>query len=34
MGAASRTIVEREFSWDLLADRYLQLYEELLSRKK
>jgi len=34
MGAASRTIVEREFSWDMLADRYLQLYDELLSRKK
>jgi glycogen synthase len=34
MGAASRTIVEREFSWDTLADQYLRLYDELLSRKK
>jgi glycosyltransferase involved in cell wall biosynthesis len=31
MGAQSRRIVESEFSWDVLVDRYLELYEELLS---
>lgn len=29
MGQASRRIVERDFSWTVLADRYLALYEEL-----
>jgi glycosyltransferase involved in cell wall biosynthesis len=34
MGDASRVIVEREFSWGALADQYLRLYEELLSRNR
>jgi glycosyltransferase involved in cell wall biosynthesis len=34
MGTGSREIVEREFSWDALADRYLELYAELLARNR
>jgi glycosyltransferase involved in cell wall biosynthesis len=30
MGAASRTIVEREFAWPVLADRHIALYRRLL----
>jgi glycosyltransferase involved in cell wall biosynthesis len=30
-GAQSRQIVETEFSWDVLVDRYVDLYQELLS---
>ena len=30
MGAASREIVEREFSWTVLIDRQLAIYDELL----
>jgi glycosyltransferase involved in cell wall biosynthesis len=32
MGARSRQIVEDEFSWSVLIDRYLALYAELLRR--
>jgi glycosyltransferase involved in cell wall biosynthesis len=32
MGALSREIVEQEFSWAILTDRYLALYRELLGR--
>jgi glycosyltransferase involved in cell wall biosynthesis len=32
MGARSREIVEREFAWPILVDRYLGLYGELLGR--
>lgn len=32
MGAASREIVEREFSWTVLAARQIAIYEELLLR--
>jgi glycosyltransferase involved in cell wall biosynthesis len=31
MGLEGRAIVEREFSWDAVADRLVALYEELLS---
>lgn len=31
MGQHSRTIVEREFAWDAVADRTLALYDEVLS---
>jgi glycosyltransferase involved in cell wall biosynthesis len=33
MGAASRTIVEREFSWSAAADRTMQVYHELLTQR-
>lgn len=32
MGAQSRRIVESEFAWSVLVDRYLDLYRELLGR--
>ena len=32
MGAKSREIVEREFSWSVLVERQIALYEELLGR--
>ena len=32
MGARSRQIVEAEFSWSVLVERYLALYDELLRR--
>jgi glycosyltransferase involved in cell wall biosynthesis len=31
LGAASRTIVERDFVWSALADRHIELYEELVA---
>jgi glycosyltransferase involved in cell wall biosynthesis len=31
MGAASRDLVEKEFSWTIATDRLLRLYEELLA---
>jgi glycosyltransferase involved in cell wall biosynthesis len=31
MGASSRRIVETEFAWEILIDRYLRLYDELLA---
>ena len=31
MGAASRTIVEQEFSWSVIADRHIAMYRRLLS---
>jgi len=31
LGAASRTIVERDFVWTRLVDRHIELYEELLA---
>jgi glycosyltransferase involved in cell wall biosynthesis len=34
MGTKSRQIVEREFSWSVLIQRYLDLYEDLLSRQR
>jgi glycosyltransferase involved in cell wall biosynthesis len=33
MGAESRRIVETEFAWSVLVDKYLALYEELLSSR-
>ncbi|MCC7010387.1 MAG: glycosyltransferase family 4 protein [Acidobacteria bacterium] len=33
MGARSREIVERDFSWTVLVDRQIALYEELLERR-
>jgi glycosyltransferase involved in cell wall biosynthesis len=33
MGAESRAIVEREFSWRAATDRLLDVYEELLTRR-
>lgn len=33
MGKYSRRIVERDFSWKVLADRYLALYEELRANR-
>ena len=33
MGAASRQIVERDFSWSVLVDRQIAMYEELLGRR-
>ena len=33
-GAKSRQIVETEFAWSVLVERYLELYDELLSRQK
>jgi glycogen synthase len=34
MGERSREIVEREFAWNVLVDRYLSLYLELLANRK
>jgi glycogen synthase len=34
MGSASRRLVEREFSWGILADRYVTMYEELRARNR
>ena len=34
MGSAGRRIVEREFSWPILAERYLTMYEELRARTR
>jgi glycosyltransferase involved in cell wall biosynthesis len=34
MGARSREIVEREFAWSVLVDRYLNLYREILASRK
>jgi hypothetical protein len=34
MGARSREIVEREFAWTVLADRYVSLYLELLADRR
>ncbi|RPI55075.1 MAG: glycosyltransferase family 1 protein, partial [Acidobacteria bacterium] len=34
MGAASRALVEKEFSWQTATDRTMQLYEELLNRSR
>jgi glycosyltransferase involved in cell wall biosynthesis len=34
MGARSREIVEREFAWSVLVDRYLNLYLELLANRR
>jgi glycosyltransferase involved in cell wall biosynthesis len=34
MGTRSRQIVEREFSWSVLIQRYLDLYDDLLSRQR
>jgi len=31
LGAASRTIVERDFVWSRLVDRHIELYEELVA---
>ena len=33
MGAASRALVEKEFSWRTATDRLLSVYEELLARR-
>jgi hypothetical protein len=30
-GAKSRQIVESEFAWSVLVEKYLELYDELLS---
>jgi glycosyltransferase involved in cell wall biosynthesis len=32
MGASSRRLVESQFAWSVLTNRYVQLYEELLAR--
>jgi hypothetical protein len=29
MGTVSRTIVEREFAWPVIADRHIAMYERL-----
>jgi hypothetical protein len=34
MGAASRSIVEREFAWSVIVQKHLELYDELLLRAK
>ena len=34
MGDASRRIVERDFSWTVLVERYLTMYEELRARSR
>jgi S1-C subfamily serine protease len=31
LGAASRTIVERDFVWTRLVDKHIELYEELVA---
>jgi glycosyltransferase involved in cell wall biosynthesis len=33
LGAASRQIVEREFSWPILADRHIAMYETLVAER-
>ncbi len=33
MGAASRALVEKEFSWSGAADRTIELYKELLTER-
>ena len=33
MGVMSRAIVEREFSWTVVLDRFMAIFEELLSRR-
>jgi hypothetical protein len=32
MGRHSRTLVEREFAWDVLIGRQIAMYDELLGR--
>ena len=34
MGGRSREIVEREFAWSVLVERYLNLYHEMLAGRK
>jgi glycosyltransferase involved in cell wall biosynthesis len=34
MGAVSRTIVEREFAWPVIADRHIAMYERLRGGKR
>ena len=34
MGAKSREIVERDFAWSVLVERYMNLYREILSARK
>jgi glycosyltransferase involved in cell wall biosynthesis len=34
MGRHSRTLVEREFAWDVLIDRQIAMYDELLGRSR
>jgi glycosyltransferase involved in cell wall biosynthesis len=34
MGAKSRELVEREFSWQVLAERYVNLYREMLAGQR
>ena len=34
MGQQSREIVEREFSWPVLVDRYVQLYSDLITSRR
>ena len=34
LGAAGRALVERQFSWDALADDYLTLYRQLIARPR
>ena len=34
MGARSREIVEREFAWSVLVDRYVNLYFEILASQR
>ena len=34
MGTKSRDIVEREFAWSVLVDRYVNLYMEILESRK
>ena len=34
MGTKSRDIVEREFAWSVLVDRYVNLYMEILAGRK
>lgn len=34
MGRAGRALVEREFAWPVLAERYISLYEHLVNQRK
>jgi glycosyltransferase involved in cell wall biosynthesis len=34
MGARSRKIVERDFAWNVLAERYLTLYQDMLADRR
>jgi glycosyltransferase involved in cell wall biosynthesis len=34
MGAKSREVVEREFAWNVLVERYLDLYREILAARR